>query len=301
MRVEHSQHIIHIPHKLDFFVEDVHRQPWNGPASQSKRYRRPARDDTGSRRDSHQPTNHAIDRPNNTRLPIISVIAHGPAKHTHRRANVRIQHRHSGIHARRIRVPAIESIPADPQDSRADKHAEDVVGAVVFAVGIDAGAEPPGAYETGGAAGEVDDVAAGVVDDTEDGEEPAAPDGVGGDTVGEGQPERDVDHPREEIHAAEEGAGGDDEGNGCEDELEVDHRAHGEIRRDAGGGEQGLGHFVLHGQGWARDAGKGQHVFSEGDFVAPDYPAEEDHGEGVEAHEGAVDGPFRFDDAGVED
>ena len=42
-------------------------------------------------------------------------------------------------------------------------------------------------------------------------------------------------------------------------------------------------------------------MLSEGHFVAPDHPADEDHGEGVEAHKGTVDGPFRFHDAGVQD
>ena len=42
-------------------------------------------------------------------------------------------------------------------------------------------------------------------------------------------------------------------------------------------------------------------MFSEGDFVAPNHPADEDGCEGVESHEGRINGPFALDDAGVED
>ena len=42
-------------------------------------------------------------------------------------------------------------------------------------------------------------------------------------------------------------------------------------------------------------------MFPECNLVGPDDPAYEDHREGVEAHKGGVDGPFAFDDAGVED
>ena len=40
-------------------------------------------------------------------------------------------------------------------------------------------------------------------------------------------------------------------------------------------------------------------MFSESDFVAPNDPADEHGAEGVESHEGGVDGPFALDDAGV--
>ena len=42
-------------------------------------------------------------------------------------------------------------------------------------------------------------------------------------------------------------------------------------------------------------------MFPEGDFVGPDYPADEHHGERIETHKRAIDGPLRLHDAGVED
>lgn len=147
----------------------------------------------------------------------------------------------------------------------------------------------------------MDDVASGVIDHAQDGEEAAAPDGVGDDAVGKGEPEGHVHDPGEEVHAAEEGAGGDDEGYGREDELKVHHDGHWEVCADAGGWQQGLGEFVFHGEGRARYAREWQHVFPERDFVAPYDPADEDGAEGVECHEGGVDGPFTLDDARVQD
>ena len=42
-------------------------------------------------------------------------------------------------------------------------------------------------------------------------------------------------------------------------------------------------------------------MLAEGHFVGPQDPADHDGRVGVEGHEGAVDGPFPFDDAGVKD
>jgi len=41
-------------------------------------------------------------------------------------------------------------------------------------------------------------------------------------------------------------------------------------------------------------------VFSECDLVTPNDPADEDHGKGVEGHEGRVDGPLALDDTRIE-
>lgn len=41
-------------------------------------------------------------------------------------------------------------------------------------------------------------------------------------------------------------------------------------------------------------------MFSEGDLVSPNDPADQDCREGVEGHEGRVDGPFTLDDTGVQ-
>jgi hypothetical protein len=81
----------------------------------------------------------------------------------------------------------------------------------------------------------MDDVTTRVVDDTSCVEEAAAPEAVCADGVAESDPERNIDHPGGEVHAAKEGACRDDEGNGCEDKLEIDHCCHRKCGGDSGG------------------------------------------------------------------
>ena len=42
-------------------------------------------------------------------------------------------------------------------------------------------------------------------------------------------------------------------------------------------------------------------MFSERDFIRPDDPADEDHGEAIETHESRIDGPFALHDTCVQD
>lgn len=299
--VEDAEDVVDVAHEGDFFGEDVHAQPGHAAGAEAEGDGAPAGDDAGGGGDGDEAADHAVDGADDGGFAVVGVVAHRPAQERHGGADVGVEDGDAGIGGGGVGIAAVEAVPADPEDTGADEDGEDVVGPVVVAVGGGAGADPPGADEAGGAAAEVDDVAAGVVDDAEDGKEAAAPDGVGDDGVGEGHPERHVQHPGKEVHAAEEGAGGDDEGDGGEDELEVDHGGHGEVGGDAGGGQEGARQLVLHRQRGARDAGEGQHMFAKSDLIGPDDPAEEHGGEGVEGHEGAVDGPFGLDDAGVED
>ena len=301
MGVENTQDVIDGAHERNFFAEYVHGEPRDGARPEAHGDGTPARDDAGGGRDGDKTADHAVDGADDGGLAVVQDVAEHPAEHAHRGANVGVEHGDARVHAGGVGVAAVEAVPAEPEDARPDEDGADVVGPVVFAVRVEAGADPPGAHEARRAGGEVDDVAPGVVDDAEDGEKAAAPDGVGDDTVGEGEPEGHVDGPGEEVHAAEEGAGGDDEGDGREDELEVHHDGHGEVCADARGRQQGLRKLVLHGEGRARDPREGQHVLPERDLVAPDDPADEDGAEGVEGHEGGVDGPFALDDAGVQD
>ena len=67
----------------------------------------------------------------------------------------------------------------------------------------------------------MDNVTAGIIDDTEFGEEATAPKTECADGVRQCEPQRDKYHPSEEVHAAEERPRHDDESDGGEDELEV--------------------------------------------------------------------------------
>jgi hypothetical protein len=167
------------------------------------------------------------------------------------------------------------------------------------------GMYPVGGSEAGDAGGEVDDIAAGPVDDAPLPEEAAAPEGEGADGVGAGEPEGDEEHPGAEAHAAEDGAGEEDEGDGGEDELEVDLGGHGEEGRhgaDVGGGaggQRGLREQVLVAERGAGLAPDRDELLPERHLVRPPHPAQQHRRERVERHERRVHGPLLLHNAPV--
>ena len=235
MGVEDTKDVINGAHEWDLFAEYVHGEPRDGTGSKTHGDRTPARHDTCGRGDGNKAADHAIDGADDGGFAVVSHVAKHPAEHAHCGADVRVQHRDARVDAGGIGVPAVEAVPAQPEDACSDQDRANVVGAVVFAVSVQAGSDPPCADEACGPGGEMDHVASRVIDHAEDGQKAAAPDGVGHDAVGEGQPEGHVDDPSEEVHAAQKSARRDDERDGCEDELEVYHDGHWEICADAGG------------------------------------------------------------------
>jgi hypothetical protein len=103
----------------------------------------------------------------------------------------------------------------------------------------------------------MNDISTGVIDDASLVEESTSPETVGSDGVGEGDPERDEDHPGVEVHPSEEGTCHDDDGDGCEDELEIHHGAEGEVLAYAGGWQAGLLEFLRHGHDGAGPSDEG--------------------------------------------
>ena len=92
----------------------------------------------------------------------------------------------------------------------------------------------------------MDDVPTRVIESAERCEKSAPPEGIGSDAVGKGEPERHIDDPGQKVHATEESASAENESDGCEDELKVDHGAHGEGGGNATGGKKCLGEFIFH-------------------------------------------------------
>jgi hypothetical protein len=62
-----------------------------------------------------------------------------------------------------------------------------------------------------------------IIDNTKFEEKSSTPNAKSPYSVGERQPERDEEHPGEEIHAAEIGSSNEHQSNGSEDKLEIDH------------------------------------------------------------------------------
>jgi hypothetical protein len=299
---------------------------------------------TCSRRDDHQSSNHALHRADHGRLAEHQHIQQRPHEQTGGRAHIGVDHRHGGIDVSRVRISSVEPRPSQPQQPRPRQHEQHVVRWEPLPVPRQPRPNlnktkknhqksktaqvcmdnptlviepckltyPEGGGEAGDTGGEMDDVAAGVVDDAPLEEEAAAPEAEGAHGVGEGEPERDEEHPRDEVHAAEEGAGQEDERDGREDELKVDHggeRVEGRQRRGLqravlvvvdGGGQVSLREQRPVAEHRARLPPDRQQLLPERHLVRVDHPAQQHCRERVERHERRVHGPFLLHDTPVQ-
>jgi len=183
-----------------------------------------------------------------------------------------------------VTYTTVESVPPDPENTRSHHHEQDVVRLEVLTVLLQTGTNPPGADESRGARAQMNDVSAGIIEDAHLEEEAATPQAICADTVAESEPQRHEEHPGREIHASQERSRNEDEGDRSEDELEVNHGCKGKVLRHTGRGQTRLTDLHACGEDWTRYAGKWEHVFTKTDFVRPDHPANQHHGEGVERH-----------------
>ncbi|KAF3789118.1 hypothetical protein EJ110_NYTH19279 [Nymphaea thermarum] len=199
---------------------------------------------------------------------------------------------------------AVEAAPTQPQQPCPGKHQQHIVRWKPLPVTLHPRPDLLGGGEAGGARGEVNDVAAGVVDN--------APLTVGTDGVGEDEPEGDEGHPRSYVHPPQHSPGQQYHRQRRIHVLEQHHRRHGvegqgrrrnqyiTVVNDGGRQPRPVGEVALR-QGGASLAPEWQQRLPKGKAVAEKHPEDEAGGEGVEGHEGGVDRPFLLDDAGVED
>ena len=299
MRVEDFECIVNLAEEL-CASKYVHGNPRDGAGTKAQENGTPASNHTGSRRDGYQASDHTLNGANHGWFLEKDHIHHHPGQQTGRGADVGVEHGHAGIGTRSVRITSVEAVPSGPENTSTTQHERNVARFGVDAIDVETGADPPGAHESGRARRQVDDIATGVIDHAHLEEETSAPDAEGADGVGKCEPERHEEHPRGEIHAAEVRSRDEDEGDGGKDELEIDHGRLREILAEAGGRQGGLLQLVGDIDRDARVADEGQHLKAEAHSVPPQHPAQEDHGEGVEGHEGGIDGPLVFDPAGIE-
>ena len=108
------------------------------------------------------------------------------------------------------RITTVEPGPTDPEDPRADHDESQIARAMLGSVDGVTRSDDCRRDEACCARRDVDDVPTRVVDDAELVEESSTPNGEGDDRVGEGDPQGHEDHPREEVHTAEDSAGKND-------------------------------------------------------------------------------------------
>ena len=301
--MDDTETVVNVVEEAELAAEDVHADPGDATGQHTEEDGRPAGDEACRGRDGDKTRDHAVDGAENGRLLVVNNVERHPGQQTGGGTYVGIEDGDTGIGTGIVRITTIEAVPAEPEDAGADEHEEDVVRAEVCPIAGEAGSDPVGGDEAGGTGRHVDDVAAGVVENAHLVEEATPPDAEGADGVGQGDPQRDEDDPGEEVHAGEDGTAKQDDGDGCEDELEVDHRGHGVELSGGGSREVGLVELVVHlqdGAGGAYEGGLAP-LLAEAHVVGPDDPADQGGREGVEDHEGRVDGPLAFDDAGVQD
>nr|GMC95408.1 hypothetical protein Iba_chr05cCG8260 [Ipomoea batatas]GMC99716.1 hypothetical protein Iba_chr05eCG8350 [Ipomoea batatas] len=133
---------------------------------------------------------------------------------------------------------------------------------------------------------EVDNIAAGIVNNAPVEEKAAAPEAKRAHRVTEHKPKRHKSHPSFDIHPAQNRPGQQDHSNSRERELEINLGRHG-IKR-------------LNHRGSALSPER-QKLIPEGHAVTEKNPTDENRGEGVESHESRVHRPFLLHYAPVED
>jgi hypothetical protein len=100
-------------------------------------------------------------------------IQRSPHKQADGSRHVRVQHGSTRIRRSGVRIPSVETIPAEPEDASADEGEQDIVRLEVLSVVLEARANPVCCHETSSAGRYVNNVTARVIDDTTL-EEPAA-------------------------------------------------------------------------------------------------------------------------------
>ena len=236
-------------------------------------------------------------------------------------ARLVLTHGGGRVRAREVRVTTVEAVPAEPQDAGADRDEHQVVRHRLLPVPLEARADDRGGHEAGDAGGEVDDVTAGEVERALARPVAAAPEEEGVDRVGEGDPQRNEDHPRLEADPAEHRADEQDRGDRGEHELEVlDRRARqpeagvedltglrhrvpghrGVNKRDARLAFQGVGAKDSPRVTEHVDAAEMDQRRAEAHLVGPQHPGDEDQAEGHENHERGVHGPLLLHQAAVQ-
>ncbi|WVZ61197.1 hypothetical protein U9M48_011108 [Paspalum notatum var. saurae] len=266
-------------------------------------------------RDADEAGDHSLDGAHHGGLLEEDDVEACPDDEAHGCADVGVEHGHGCHDVGGVGPAAVESCPAHPQQPGAGEREEDVVGREPLpTMHAFKWSYPVCCRESGESGGEVDDVSAAVVDDAPLEEESAAPDGEGADGVGEGEPERDEHHPGQEAHPPQQRPRDEHERDGGEDALEVDDGGHGveglgggRLEGGAvgvvvrGGRQQGLRDEVALVQRGAGLAPDGEQLVAEGHVVGPGDPADPHRREGVERHEGGVDGPLLLHHAAVQD
>nr|ACN27883.1 unknown [Zea mays] len=313
VRVDDAQRVVHVLQQPGPLVQDHHRVPRHAAGQHAHHHGRPPLHQPCGGRDADESGDHALDGAHDGGLLEEDDVEAGPDEEAHGGADVGVEHRHGRHHVGGVRPAAVEAGPPHPQQARAGEREQDVVRREPLPVLLRPGPHPVGCREPGEASGEVDDVAAAVVDDAPLEEEPAAPYGEGADGVGEGEPERHEQHPRGEAHPAQQRPGDQHQGDGREHALEVHHRGHrvqrlrgrglqgaaGEVVRR--GGEAGLPHQPALAQRRPRLAPQRQQPVAEGHVVGPGHPADPHRRERVQRHEGRVHGPLLLHHAAVQD
>lgn len=202
MGVENLERVVDLAEEFRA-PENIHRDPGDGAGAQAEEDGAPAGDHTRGGGDGDEACDHALHGADDGRFLEEDHVHGDPAEEAHGGADIGVQHGNTGIGARCVWIPAVEAVPPGPEDPGSDEHERDVAGFGVHAVGSQTGANPPCTDNARCAGGEMDDIAAGIVDDAHLEEEAAAPDAECPDAVGKGQPEGHEDHPGGEIHPTE--------------------------------------------------------------------------------------------------
>ena len=265
------------------------------------------------RSDRDQARDHAVDAADQRRLAARHIVPAHPAQERDGAGEVGVQHGGRRARAREVRIAAVEAVPAEPQQAGAGGDHQQVVRCVDLAVALQPRPDHRRGDEAGHARGEVDHIAARVVERAVLGEPAAAPDRECVDGVDQARPQQHERDPGLEVEPPQHGAEHQQRRDTGEDELEVDQRGGREVKRRAGRDQRYhrlalLADVAEHVARMADDVGEEAmtdseqvHRLAERHAEAVQDPADEHDRKGRERHHHRVHRPALLHHAAVED
>lgn len=198
--------------------------------NEAKDERGGGRDEARSRSDGGKASDGASAESNQGELLVVAVIEHDPDKATDTGRQVGVD---DGLDTTRVGGEgraAVETEPAEPEESSTDKDKGNIVGHGRRVVVVLALAKDHGVGNSSGSGTDVHGSATGIVHDTHDGQ-PAvgAPDPVGDDVVDKGAPDEQEQDRRHDAHALGRCTIRQSRSDGGEHELEEEEGTTGDI------------------------------------------------------------------------
>ena len=126
--VEDVEDVVDRLEEGEFATGDVETDPGNSAGSDAEDDGAPSGHDTGGWGDGDETGDHALDGSNDGRPTVVDEIAADPDKGADCGAEVGVENGNARVSACGVWITTVEAVPADPEDTGTDHHADNVIG-----------------------------------------------------------------------------------------------------------------------------------------------------------------------------